>query len=137
VAARIASGLGLSLSQLLRLDEAPPVRVVRARGAATVERAGRRYAMLTPDLPGQRAAVSRHVLEAGATTGDDPLHEAGSSEFVWVEAGTVRLVVDGVAHDLGPGDSATFDADLEHRLENAGRSPASFLSVVCAGLRRS
>ena len=56
---------------------------------------------------------------------------------MWVEEGGVRLVVDGVAHDLGPGDSATFDADLPHRFENAGSVPATFLSVVCAGLRRS
>jgi len=137
VAERIAAGLDLSLSQLLRLDEDPPVRVVRAGSAPVVERTGRRYAVLTPDLPGQRAAVSRHVLEPGAGTGEDPLHEAGSSEFVWVEQGVLRLVVDGVAHDLEPGDSATFDADLPHRLENAGAVPATFLSVVCAGLRRS
>jgi transcriptional regulator with XRE-family HTH domain len=137
VAERIASGLELSLSQLLRLDEDPPVRLVRAGRAPVVERSARRYAMLTPDLPGQRAAVSRHVLEPGASTGDDPLHEAGSSEFVWVESGGVRLVVDGVEHDLEPGDCATFDADLPHRVENAGSVPATFLSVVCAGLRRS
>ena len=137
VAERIAAGLDLSLSQLLRLDEDPPVRVVRAGRAPLVERTGRRYAMLTPDLPGQRAAVSRHELEPGASTGDDPLHEAGSSEFVWIEAGRVTLVVDGTSHELEPGDSAVFDADLPHRLENAGPVPATFLSVVCAGLRRS
>jgi transcriptional regulator with XRE-family HTH domain len=137
VAERIASGLDLSLSQLLRLDEDPPVRVVRAGGGPVVARAGRRYSVLTPDLPGQRASVSRHVLEAGASTGDDPLHEAGSSEFAWVEEGRVRLVVDGRAHELGEGDSATFDADLPHRFENPGPGPATFLSVVCAGLRRS
>jgi transcriptional regulator with XRE-family HTH domain len=137
VAERIAAGLELSLSQLLRLDEAPPVRVVPAGAAPVIERAGRRYALLTPELPGQRASVSRHVLEPGASTGDDPLHEAGSSEFAWVEHGRVRLVVDGRAHELGEGDSATFDADLPHRFENAGSEPATFLSVVCAGLRRS
>jgi XRE family transcriptional regulator, regulator of sulfur utilization len=40
-------------------------------------------------------------------------------------------------HELVEGDSATFDADLPHRFENAGSEPATFLSVVCAGLRRS
>ena len=65
------------------------MRVVRAGRAPLVQRSGRRYAMLTPDLPGQRASVSRHELEPGASTGDDPLHEAGSSEFVWIEAGRV------------------------------------------------
>ena len=86
VAEHIADGLDLSLSQLLRLDEEPPVRVVRAGRAPARRARRRRYAMLTPDLPGQRAAVSRHELEPGASTGDEPLHEAGSSEFAWSRA---------------------------------------------------
>ena len=71
------------------------------------------------------------------TTGGAPMHEPGSREFALVERGRVLLVVAGEAHDLAAGDSVTFDADLPHRFENAGSGPAAFLSVVCAGLRRS
>ena len=82
--ARIADGLELSLSQLLRLDEADGVTVVRAASASPAARAqGHTYEVLTPPLPGQRAEVSVHTLAPGAATGgpgDPPMHEPGSRE---------------------------------------------------------
>jgi transcriptional regulator with XRE-family HTH domain len=142
VAARIAAGLELRLSQLLRLDEGETVTVVRARdrrqGPARVK--GHRYEVLTPPLPGQRAELSRHVLAPGASTGgpgDPPMHEAGSRETALVEAGRVVLHCDGAAHELATGDCVTFDADLPHHFENPGTEEATFLGIVSAGLRRS
>jgi XRE family transcriptional regulator, regulator of sulfur utilization len=141
VAGRIASGLELSLSQLLRLDEGGAVSVVRAGDPKPVrERGGHRTEVLTPGLPGQRAELSRHVLEPGAATGDPadpPLHEPGAREVVHVASGTLALCIDGGRHELGAGDTVTFDADLPHHLENPGPGPATFLAVVAAGLRRS
>jgi transcriptional regulator with XRE-family HTH domain len=141
VAAKIAAGLELSLSQLLRLDEADGVSVVRANERLLGGRAdGHRYEVLTPPVPGQRAEVSLHMLAAGAATGgpgDPPIHEPGSRETAVVLSGKVRLVCDDVAHDLGEGDAVTFDADLSHHFENPGRKEAQFMSVIAAGLRRS
>ena len=140
VAERIAGGLDLRLSQLLRLDESGSVSVVRRGEGRTGGRRGHRYEVLTPPLPGQRAEVSRHVLGPGAKTGgagDPPMHEAGSRETAVVESGRVTLVIDGEGHELRAGDSVTFDADLPHRFENPGRGQASLLAVVSAGLRRS
>jgi transcriptional regulator with XRE-family HTH domain len=142
IATRIAGGLELSLSQLLRLDEGDGVSVVRARerrrgGAPT---RGHRYGVLTPPHPGQRAEVSEHLLAPGAATGgpdDPPMHEPGARETAVALGGTVRLVCDGVEHDLAAGDAVTFDADLPHHFENPGDAEARFLAVVAAGLRRS
>src|SRR5437588_3389883 len=71
VAARIAAGLELRLSQLLRLDEDGAVTVVRRseRRQGTAAGAGHSYEILTPPLPGQRAEVSVHALAPGARTG--------------------------------------------------------------------
>jgi transcriptional regulator with XRE-family HTH domain len=140
-AARIAGGLELSLSQLLRLDEGDGVSVVRARDRLLGRRArGHRYEVLTPPLPGQRAEVSIHTLAPGAATGgpdDPPIHEAGSRETAVVTDGPLTLVCDGVSHELEEGDAVTFDADLPHHFENPGKKDARFLSVIAAGLRRS
>lgn len=141
VASKIASGLELSLSQLLRLDEGESVSVVRA-GA---RRSGggssdHRYEILTPPVPGQRAEVSLHVLGPGGATGgpdDPPMHEAGARETAVVTGGRLRLVCDGAAYELGEGDSVTFDADLPHHFENPDGDEARFFAVVAAGLRRS
>jgi transcriptional regulator with XRE-family HTH domain len=140
-ASRIAGGLELSLSQLLRLDEGDGVSVVRAADRLLGRRArGHRYEVLTPALPGQRAEVSIHTLAPGAATGgpdDPPIHEPGSRETAVITDGPLTLVCDGVTHELDEGDAVTFDADLPHHFENPGRKDARFLSVIAAGLRRS
>jgi transcriptional regulator with XRE-family HTH domain len=140
VAARIAGGLELKLSQLLRLDEGGSVSVVKAGDGRTGGADGHSYEILTPPLPGQRAEVSRHRLGPGAATGgpgDPPMHEAGARETAVVEAGSVALIIDGERHALAAGDSVTFDADLPHHFENHGKEEAVLLAVVSAGLRRS
>ena len=140
VAAKIAAGLELTLSQLLRLDEGSHVAVSRADSRRHSERGGHRFEELTPPLPGQRADVSLHTLEPGASTGgreDPPMHEPGSRETAVVLSGTLALVVDGSRHELGAGASVTFDADLPHHFENEGEEPTRFLAVIAAGLRRS
>ena len=142
VAGRIAEGLELRLSQLLRLDEDGAVSVVRRseRRKGPAGRSGHSYEILTPPLPGQRAELSRHVLAAGAVTGgpgDPPMHEPGSRETALVESGTVVLICDGQQYELEEGDCVTFDADLPHHFENPGDDEAVLLAVVSAGLRRS
>jgi transcriptional regulator with XRE-family HTH domain len=142
VATRIAAGLELRLSQLLRLDEEGAVSVVRRaeRRKGPSRGRGHSYEILTPPLPGQRAELSRHALAAGARTGgpgDPPRHEPGSRETALVEAGRVVLVCDGERLELAPGDCVTFDADLPHHFENPGSDEAVLLAVLSAGLRRS
>jgi transcriptional regulator with XRE-family HTH domain len=142
VAARIASGLELRLSQLLRLDEDGAVTVARAgdRRRGGNPRRGHRFEVLSSPQPGQRAELSRHTLAARGTTGaadDPPMHEPGSRETALIEHGSVVLVCDGHRHELGEGDCVTFDADLPHHFENPTGEEAAFLAVVSAGLRRS
>ena len=139
-AARIAGGLELRLSQLLRLDEDGAVSIVRHDERRKGGSGGHRYEVLTPPLPGQRAEVSRHTLAPGGATGgpgDPPMHEPGARETAVVESGGVRLSIDGAVHELAAGDTVTFDADLPHRFENHGKEDAVLLAVVSAGLRRS
>src|SRR4051794_22728480 len=141
VAAKIAAGLELSLSQLLRLDEGGAVTVVRAagrlRGGGVC---GHAYEVVTPGLPGQRAEVSLHVLEPGAATGgpdDPPIHEPGARETAVVTGGALRLICDGSTYDLEEGDSVTFDADLPHHFENPDGPEARCFSGGAASRGRS
>src|ERR1700735_2651629 len=142
VAARIASGLDLRLSQLLRLDETGAVTIVRVgeRGRGGNAKRGHSFEVMTVSRPGQRAELSRHRLAPGGATGtpeDPPIHEPGSRETALVEDGELVLVCDGLRYELGKGDSVTFDADLPHHFENPTSAEAIFLAVVSAGLRRS
>ena len=140
IASRIAQGLDLRLSQLLRLDEGGVVSVVRAEERRRGGGGHHRFEILTPPLPGQRAELSRHVLAPAASSGgpgDPPMHEPGSRETALVQSGRVVLAIDGERHELAVGDCVTFDAALPHHFENPGRDEAILLAVVSAGLRRS
>jgi transcriptional regulator with XRE-family HTH domain len=142
VAARIATGLELRLSQLLRLDEDGAVTIVRGaqRRRGGNSRRGHRFEVLTTDAPGQRAQLARHTLAPGGATGapdDPPMHEPGSRETALVEQGELTLICDGPRYELREGDCVTFDADLPHHFENNGRGDAALLAVLAAGLRRS
>ncbi len=142
VAARIATGLDLRLSQLLRLDEAGSVTVVRpeSRRRGGSPKRGHLVEILTAPLPGQRSELTRHELNAGARTGnvgDPPMHEPGTREIALVQQGQIVLHCDDVDYPLAAGDCVTFDADLPHHFHNPGPDGAVFLAVVNAGLRRS
>jgi transcriptional regulator with XRE-family HTH domain len=142
VAKRIAHGLDLRLSQLLRLDEDGAVTIVRKdeRRKGPDDANGHTYEILSSPLPGQRAELSRHTLEPKAQTGgpgDPPMHEPGSRETALVQSGAVVLDCDGTRHELAAGDCVTFDADLPHHFENPGPDQAVLLAIVSAGLRRS
>src|ERR1700678_1337872 len=105
VAARIAAGLDLRLSQLLRLDEDGAVTIVRStqRQRGGNKRRGHSFEVLTSGQPGQRAELSRHTLAPGGATGavdDPPMHEPGSRETALVERGAVLLVCDGQRNEL-------------------------------------
>src|SRR3954465_10527200 len=109
VASRIASGLELRLSQLLRLDEESTVSVVRRGEGRRGGAGGHAYEVLTPPLPGLRgevtrppppalrAEVPRHPLASSAVPGppgDPPRHEPGARETAFVESGELTLHVD-------------------------------------------
>lgn len=140
VATKIAAGLELRLSQLLRLDEDDVVTVVRADARRSGGGSGgHAFEILTPSFPGQHVELSRHELAPGAATGgsgDPPIHDAGSREIAYVDCGRVVLEIDGERHELAAGDTVTFDADLPHHFHNPGDEPAVLLAVLSAGLRR-
>src|SRR3954468_11607250 len=101
VPSRIASGLELRLSQLLRLDEDSTVSIVRRGEGRRGGAGGHAYEGLTPPLPrlrGGPAEAPRHPPPPGAVPGgrgDPPRHEPGARETAWLESGALTLHVDG------------------------------------------
>ena len=124
VAARIAAGLELTLSQLLRLDEGRHVVVIRSGpGRRSRRRRGHQIEELTPPLPGQRADVSMHRSPPARRPAAPATRRCTSRAAARPSSSspaTVALIVDGERHELGAGDSVTFDADLPHHFDNQG-----------------
>jgi uncharacterized cupin superfamily protein len=55
-------------------------------------------------------------------------HEA--EEFVYVLAGELLFVIDGVDHRLGPGDSIHFQSTIPHSIHNDAGEPVEAVWVL-------
>ena len=139
VAERIAAGLDLTLSQLLRLDEGGHVVVTRAgeRRAPRAARPPDRGADAAAARPARRrlAARARARRRDRARRRSAAARARARARRRSCSPGAVALMIDDERHDLAAGDSVTFDADLPHHFANDGDEPAEFLAVVAAGLR--
>jgi quercetin dioxygenase-like cupin family protein len=62
-------------------------------------------------------------LETGGALRSAP-HFEGTREFLTVQKGQVRVESAGDAEDLGPGDSASYRADVPHAIVNMGKGEA-------------
>ena len=139
VAGKIASGLDLTLSQLLRLDEGRHVVVTREGERRTRRRKGHVVEEVTPPLPGparRRLGPHARARRRDRRRRRPAAARARRRETAVVQDGSIDLFIDGERHELAEGDSVTFDADLPHHFENNGKAEARFLAVVAAGLRR-
>ena len=132
VAAKVAEGLEVSLSQLVGIEERKEVVVV-PRGRRMVVRdtvTGLERQLLSPSSGGRGIEFTKNVVPEGATTGQFPPHRRGVEEYVVVERGRLRAVLGGEDYLLEEGDALFFEADVSHRFDNAGQGECSYYLVI-------
>ena len=135
VAAKVAEGLGVSLSRLVGLEESREVVVV-SRERRMIMRdpvTGFERQLLSPSFGGLE--FIRNVVPEGSTSGEFPPHGRGVEEYVVVEKGSLRAVLGGEEYVLEEGDAAYFEADVAHRFDNAGEGECSYYLVIDPGSR--
>ncbi|MGW9447164.1 helix-turn-helix domain-containing protein [Streptomyces sp. NPDC055632] len=128
---RLADTLGVSVSALMEGPTEGRVRVVDAAGVAplwTGEEGGEARLMLTTSGPAP-VEVWRWRLEPGEEYPSHP-HRAGVVETVSVTSGRMTLVVDGVEHSVGTGQTAAFDGDTTHTYRGAGTDTCRLIMTV-------
>jgi transcriptional regulator with XRE-family HTH domain len=132
VAAKVAAGLEMSLSQLFGVEERRKV-VVMPRDRRMVMRdpvTGFERQLLSPSFGGRGIEFLRNVVPEDSTSGDFPPHRRGVEEYVVVERGRLRAVLGGEEYLLEEGDALYFEADVAHRFENAGEGGCSYYLVI-------
>lgn len=137
VAARVAEGLGVTLTRLIEAEEG---------GKAVVIPKERRRVMRDPESGFERQAISPdtggvefvyNVIPAGSSSGEFPAHRKGVEEHIVVERGPLRAVLGGEEYILGAGDAVYFEADVTHLFENAGEEECAYYLVIdSSGARR-
>jgi len=139
----LASELGMPLDRLfsdsvrpsLRADDAPTGPVQRAGDRKRIRLAGGvQWERLTAE-PDDEVEFLHVVYEPGAESCPaDSLFRHGGKEYAVVISGRLGLQIGFEQHELGPGDSVSFSAEIPHRLWAVGDAPAV---AIWAVIRRS
>ena len=134
VAAKVAEGLGVSLSQLAGVEERREVILVPRDRRMTMRDpdTGFECQLLSPSLGGTSLEFVRNVVPEGETSGEFPPHRRGVEEYIVVEKGRIKAVLGGEEYLLEEGDALYFEADVVHRFDNAGPGSASYYLVISA-----
>jgi len=135
VAAKLAEGLGVTLSQLVGVEERREVVVVPREGRMVMRdpETGFERQLLSPTFVGRGVEFVRNRIPEGSTSGEFPPHRKGVVEYVVVERGKLGATLGGEEYLLEEGDAAYFEADVPHRFDNAGRGECSYYLVISSG----
>ena len=132
VAAKVAEGLGVTLSQLVGVEEKREVVVVpRERRMVMYDpETGFDRQLLSPSFGGRGVEFILNVVPEGSTSGEFPPHRRGVEEYVAVEKGRLRADIGGEEYLLEEGDALYFEADVLHRFDNIGDGECSYYLVI-------
>jgi transcriptional regulator with XRE-family HTH domain len=133
VAAKLAEGLGVTLSRLAGMEERREVVIVPKE---------RRMVMRDPETGFERHLLSPNSIRLGgvefirnkipsrSTSGEFPPHRKGVEEQIFVERGTLKATLAGEEYLLRQGDALYFEADVPHRFDNAGDEECTYYLVT-------
>jgi len=132
VAAKVAEGLGVSISQVVGVEERREVVVVRRERRRVMRdpETGFERQLLSPGVAGRGIEFTRNVVPIGSTSGELPPQRRGVSEYVVVERGRLRALLGSDEYFLERGDALYFEADVTHRFDNAGEGECSYYLVI-------
>jgi transcriptional regulator with XRE-family HTH domain len=131
VTLRIARAFDMTLGDLLEAPEATSnVAVIRADDRAYHYRSDRhcRIRTLSPLNLEKDVEFYEVLLQPGGAL-RSAAHFEGTREFLTVQQGRVRLESGGDVEELGPGDSASYRADLPHAMINLEADEARLFLV--------
>lgn len=128
VLSRIASGLGLTLAELLTRQETPPERLLRT-GDQPIWRDPdtgyiRRQVFLSDESPLELVDVT---LPAGKSVSFPPGSYARARHVIWLLEGKLEISEGRARHDLTPGDRLEFGAPATVTYRNPTRQPCRYL----------
>lgn len=132
VAARLAEGLGVTLSRLAGAEERREVVVIprERRMVMRDPETGFERQLLSPTFAGRGVEFVRNVVPEGGTSGEFPPHRKDVQEHVVVEKGELRARLGGEEYRLREGDAIYFEADVPHRFDNVGVGECSYYLVI-------
>jgi transcriptional regulator with XRE-family HTH domain len=132
VTVRIASALGLSMSELVdQASPAPGIEIIRADDRSHIFRSDQNCSIrtLSPLHLEKDVEFYEVLLQPGGAL-RSAAHFEGTREFLTVQKGRVTLVSGDESSELNRADSASYRADVPHEIRNSSRAAAQVFLVV-------
>jgi transcriptional regulator with XRE-family HTH domain len=129
--AKIGDALGVPVTRLVEVDDEPAIRLTKPDERRVLWRGpqGGTGTILGETDPPWATELWRWVVKPGEVFGGDA-HVPGVREMVWVERGTLTLVVGGETYQVAPGQSVRFPGVRTHRYSNEGSTDVVLIMVV-------
>lgn len=129
----IARALGVDVTQLytaiIKEEDKSQVQTPKSLSDVFVHSEKSSYEILTSNILGKRMMPILLKIEAGGQTNTEQ-NQPGSEKFVFVLEGKIEIQVGERTYALSRHNTLYFDASLEHKFVNAGKSTAK---VICVG----
>jgi XRE family transcriptional regulator, regulator of sulfur utilization len=131
---KIAVGLRVPFHSLMGAEPTGKSRVLRASDVAPLRSTDGRMESRLLSPAGSNIGIEVYELRfqpKGVLTSD--AHASGTTETLMVLTGALRITVDTETHDLVPGDSIFFRADVPHGYANQSSHEARCIDLIAYG----
>jgi transcriptional regulator with XRE-family HTH domain len=137
--AKLAEGMTVSLSSLLRGEFGPPVHIQTLAEQPIFKdpKTGLMRRTLSPVSPDATVEIVHNTLPTKKSTGAFPPHSVGTQEHIVVLVGKIEVTVGRRTLTLNAGDAAQFVADIEHSVKNVGTRKAEWILLICSPAKAS
>ncbi|MEF2070588.1 cupin domain-containing protein [Consotaella sp. CSK11QG-6] len=118
----IASALGVTMSELLAIDNEPEEKmVIRASDARIIEAAQHVVRRLLREDPARGVSIAINEYDPHTGSTDRPLSHEGF-EYGFVLEGELTVEVEGNRHQLHQGDLISYNSRRNHKIWNHGQT---------------
>ena len=127
---KLAAALAVPVFRFFLPADTAAASVVRRGERKTVglARTGARFELLTPSLQGQ-LEIMEISMDPGQASAPERISHPGE-ECLVIISGHGELELGDDVIDLQPGDAATFQGSIPHRLRNTGHGPLTAISAI-------
>lgn len=133
IISRIAQGLGVGLSELLKSDtDQPKVTIIRPEKRQTFRdpKSGFERHLLSPSHIDNTIEFILHRIPPGARSGLLPAYSAPAEKYIVVHEGQLTIKIDGNEFVMEAGDSIHFELRNPYEFFNNGTVLCSYYMVV-------
>jgi transcriptional regulator with XRE-family HTH domain len=128
--ARLAMGLGVSLSTLFAEAAASPLARAEAQPLWRDPASGYLRRAISPAGTGSSVDIVEIIFPPLARVGFDNRRDIGLDQHVWVLEGRLELTLDGALHAMGPGDCLHMRLDRPVEFHNPTPTPTRYVVII-------